>query len=46
MQVPAGFGGDYWQPWVQNHNGERVLAFVDYASKWAYVWLDQEMQPE
>lgn len=46
VQVPAGFGGDYWQPWVQNHNGERVLAFVDYASKWAYVWLDQEMQPE
>ncbi len=46
VQVPAGFGGDYWQPWVQNHNGERVLAFVDYASKWAYVWLDLEMQPE
>ena len=46
IQIPAGFGGDYWQPWVQNHNGERVLAFVDYASKWAYVWLDQDMRED
>ena len=46
VQVPAGFGGDYWQPWVQNHNGERVLAFVDYASKWAYVWLDRDMRTD
>jgi ABC-type transport system substrate-binding protein len=46
IQVPAGFGGDYWQPWVQNHNGEHVLAFVDFASKWAYVWLDQDMRED
>ncbi len=46
IQIPAGFGGDYWQPWVQNHNGERVLAFVDYASKWAYVWLDRDMRAD
>ena len=46
IQIPAGFGGDYWQPWVQNHNGERVLAFVDYASKWSYVWLDQDMRED
>ena len=46
VQIPAGFGGDYWQPWVQNHNGERVLAFVDYASKWAYVWMDRDMRAE
>jgi len=42
VQTPAGFGGDYWQPWLQNHNGERVLAFVDYASRWAYVWINQD----
>ena len=44
VHTPAGFGGDYWQPWVQNHNGERVLAFVDYVSKWAFVWLDQDQR--
>ena len=44
--TPAGFSGDYWQPWVQNHNGENVLAFVDYASKWAYVWLDRDQRLE
>ena len=44
VQVPAGFGGDYWQPWVQNHNGERILAFVDYSTKWAYIWLDRDMR--
>jgi ABC-type transport system substrate-binding protein len=42
VQTPAGFGGDYWQPWLQNHNGERVLAFIDYASRWAYVWINQD----
>ena len=46
VQVPAGFGGDYWQPWVQNHNGEHVLAFVDFSSKWAYVWLDRDMRAD
>jgi peptide/nickel transport system substrate-binding protein len=40
VQTPSGFGGDYWQPWLQNHNGERVLAFVDYSSRWGYVWFD------
>ena len=44
IQIPAGFGGDYWQPWVQNHNGERILAFVDFSTKWAYVWLDRDMR--
>ena len=46
IQIPAGFGGDYWQPWVQNHNGEHVLAFVDFSSKWVYVWLDQDMRED
>ena len=44
--TPAGFSGDYWHPWVQNHSGENVLAFVDYASKWAYVWLDRDARFE
>ena len=44
VHAPAGLGGDYWQPWLKNHNGERVLAFVDYNSKWMYVWLDREMR--
>gem|GEM_PF-5921798 len=44
VQTPAGLGGDYWQPWLKNHNGERVLAFVDYASRWAYVWVDQDLR--
>ena len=44
--TPAGFSGDYWHPWVQNHSGENVLAFVDYASKWAYVWLDRDRRFE
>jgi ABC-type transport system substrate-binding protein len=42
VNTPAGLGGDYWQPWLKNHNGERVLAFVDYASRWMYVWVDRE----
>jgi ABC-type transport system substrate-binding protein len=46
IQIPAGFGGDYWQPWLQNHNGEHILAFVDFSSKWAYVWLDQDMRED
>ncbi len=44
IQIPAGFSGDYWQPWVQNHNGERILAFVDFSTKWSYVWLDRDMR--
>ena len=44
--TPAGFSGDYWHPWVQNHSGENVLAFVDYASKWAYVWMDRDARFE
>ncbi len=46
VQVPAGFGGDYWQPWVHNHGGERALAFVDYSTHWAYVWLDRDLRAE
>ena len=46
VQVPAGFGGDYWQPWVQNHGGERALAFVDYSTHWAYVWLDRDLRAD
>lgn len=44
VQTPAGLGGDYWQPWLKNHNGERVLAFIDYASRWHYVWIDRELR--
>ncbi len=46
VQTPAGLGGDYWQPWLKNHNGERVLAFVDYSSRWAYVWVDQDLRED
>lgn len=46
IQVPAGFGGDYWQPWVQNHNGEKALAFVDYSTHWAYTWFDRDLRAE
>jgi ABC-type transport system substrate-binding protein len=44
VHTPAGLGGDYWQPWLKNHNGERVLGFVDYSSKWMYVWVDRDMR--
>jgi len=46
VQVPAGFGGDYWQPWVLNHNGERALAFVDYSTHWAYAWIDRDARAD
>ncbi len=42
MNISAGFGGDQWQPWLNNHRGERVSEFVDYASMWMYVWFDRE----
>jgi ABC-type transport system substrate-binding protein len=46
VQVPSGFEGVYWQPWLQNHNGENVLCFLCYAAKWAYVWIDRDFRAD
>ena len=44
VQIPSGFEGAYWQPWLQNHNGENALCFLCFAAKWSYVWIDQDQR--
>jgi peptide/nickel transport system substrate-binding protein len=46
VQVPSGFEGVYWQPWLQNHSGENVLCFLCFSVKWAYVWIDRDFRAE
>jgi len=46
VQAPSGFEGKYWQPWLNNHNGENVLCFLCFGAPWAYVWIDQEYRQE
>ena len=42
--MPAGFGADYWYPWVQNFAGQRALGHYEVGTRWSYIWLDRDLR--
>ena len=42
--MPAGFGADYWHPWLLNFAGQRALGHYEVGSRWSYVWLDRDLR--
>ena len=44
--MPAGFGADYWHPWLMNFAGQRATGHYEQGQRWAYVWLDRDLRYE
>jgi len=41
--IPEGKSMNFWWPWVNNHNGENNIGFLD-SSFLKYIWIDREMR--